>query len=186
MERWRSRSSSGASKLLNGRNRWRISLHGVTNTDEISESQSEELDAENAALALYISRCCCQKPLQEDMRHINPKLQNSETQVTTTLVLEHLMDKKELSPQSTSDSEETVNVATLKSVEFDEFSIVDEYLSEPEETLEVSSHKPDITIAHNKDDKVDKEISHFRKAGGAANRERGRPTSGIGETTHPP
>ncbi|KAK9168662.1 hypothetical protein Syun_000802 [Stephania yunnanensis] len=35
---------------------------------------------------------------------------------------------------------------------------MDEYLSEPEETLEVSSHKPDITITHNKDDEVEKEI----------------------------
>ncbi|KAK9163281.1 hypothetical protein Syun_004183 [Stephania yunnanensis] len=46
--------------------------------------------------------------------------------------------------------QETVNAATLKSVEFDEYSIVDEYLSEPNETVEVSSHEPDITVAQNK------------------------------------
>ncbi|KAK9094285.1 hypothetical protein Scep_025754 [Stephania cephalantha] len=51
-------------------------------------------------------------------------------------------------------NEETVNAATSKSVEFDEFSIVDEYLSEPEETLEVSSHEQNITIAQNKDDEA--------------------------------
>ncbi|KAK9118224.1 hypothetical protein Scep_016317 [Stephania cephalantha] len=42
---------------------------------------------------------------------------------------------------------ETVNADTSKSAKFDEFSIVDEHLSEPEATLEVSSHEPDITIA---------------------------------------
>ncbi|KAK9118338.1 hypothetical protein Scep_016431 [Stephania cephalantha] len=68
------------------------------------------------------------------------------------------MDEKVLSLQPISDSEETANAATLKSVEFDEFSTVDEYLSEPKETLEVSSHNPDITIAQNKDDEVKKEI----------------------------
>ncbi|KAK9166406.1 hypothetical protein Scep_001597 [Stephania cephalantha] len=41
-----------------------------------------------------------------------------------------------------------MNAATLKSVEFDEFSIVDEHLSEPEETQEFSSHEPYITITH--------------------------------------
>ncbi|KAK9166877.1 hypothetical protein Scep_002068 [Stephania cephalantha] len=68
------------------------------------------------------------------------------------------MDEKELSSQPIFDSEETMNAATLKSVEFDEFSIVDKYLSEPEETMEVSSHELDITIAQNKDDEVEKEI----------------------------
>ncbi|KAK9118310.1 hypothetical protein Scep_016403 [Stephania cephalantha] len=68
------------------------------------------------------------------------------------------MDEKKLSSQPISDSEETVNAATLKSVEFDKFSITDKYLSGPEETLEVSSHEPDITTAHNQDDEVDKEI----------------------------
>ncbi|KAK9143212.1 hypothetical protein Syun_012612 [Stephania yunnanensis] len=45
----------------------------------------------------------------------------------------------------------------LKAV-FDEFSIVDEHLSEPEETLYVSSHEPDITIAQYDDDEAEKEI----------------------------
>ncbi|KAK9121078.1 hypothetical protein Syun_018695 [Stephania yunnanensis] len=73
------------------------------------------------------------------------------------------MDENELSSQSTFDSEETVNVVTLKSVEFDEFSIVDEYLSKPEETLEVSSHKPGIIITQNKDDEAEKEIGVISK-----------------------
>ncbi|KAK9157647.1 hypothetical protein Scep_004221 [Stephania cephalantha] len=90
------------------------------------------------------------------MQHMNLRLQNLETQVTA--ILEHLMGGKELSPQSIYDLEETVNAATSKSVESDEFSIVDEYLSEPEETLEVSSHEPDITIAHSTYDEVEKEI----------------------------
>ncbi|KAK9088873.1 hypothetical protein Scep_027955 [Stephania cephalantha] len=68
------------------------------------------------------------------------------------------MDEKELSLQPTSNSEETVNATTLKSVEFNEFSIMDEYLSKPEETLKISSHELDITIAQNKDDEAEKEI----------------------------
>ncbi|KAK9101216.1 hypothetical protein Scep_024646 [Stephania cephalantha] len=83
----------------------------------------------------WLSQSTTQQPLHEDMQHINPKSKNSKTQVTT--ILEHLMDEKELSPHPTSDPDETVNVATLKSVKFDEFSIVDEYFSEPEETLEI-------------------------------------------------
>ncbi|KAK9098965.1 hypothetical protein Syun_026010 [Stephania yunnanensis] len=47
---------------------------------------------------------------------------------------------------------------TSKSVEFDELSIVDEHLSEPEETLYVSSHEPNITIAQYDDDEAEKEI----------------------------
>ncbi|KAK9117778.1 hypothetical protein Sjap_016725 [Stephania japonica] len=94
--------------------------------------------------------------LAEDMQHTIPNLQNSETQVTA--ILEHLMDLKELFPQKIFDSEETVNVATLESVEFDEFSIVDKYLSETEETLDAFLHEPDITIAHSTYDEVEKDI----------------------------
>ncbi|KAK9116292.1 hypothetical protein Sjap_015239 [Stephania japonica] len=50
-----------------------------------------------------------------------------------------------------------MNVVTLKSVELDKFSFVDEYLSETKKTLEVSSHE-DINIAQNKDDETEKEI----------------------------
>ncbi|KAK9139776.1 hypothetical protein Scep_009457 [Stephania cephalantha] len=49
-------------------------------------------------------------------------------------------------------------VTAILDVEFDEFSIVDEHLSEPEETLDVSSHEPDITIAQYDDDEAEKEI----------------------------
>ncbi|KAK9119378.1 hypothetical protein Scep_017471 [Stephania cephalantha] len=68
------------------------------------------------------------------------------------------MDEEELCSQPVSDLEEIVNAATLKSVEFNGFSIVDKYLSGPEETLEVSSHEPDITIAQNKNDKTEMKI----------------------------
>ncbi|KAK9100289.1 hypothetical protein Scep_023719 [Stephania cephalantha] len=102
-------------------------------------------DIERDMIFNWLFQSTTQQPLQEDMQHINPKLQNSETQVTT--ILEHLMDEKEFSLQPVSYSKETVNAATLKNVEFDEFSIVGEYLSELEETLEVYLHDPDITIA---------------------------------------
>ncbi|KAK9158530.1 hypothetical protein Scep_005104 [Stephania cephalantha] len=104
----------------------------------------------------WLSQSTIQQPLQEDMQHMKSKLQNSETQVTA--ILEHLMDEEELPPQPVFDLDETVNADTSKSVEFDEFSIVDEHLSEPEETLDVSSHEPDITIAQYDDDEAEKEI----------------------------
>ncbi|KAK9084489.1 hypothetical protein Scep_030960 [Stephania cephalantha] len=90
------------------------------------------------------------------MQHMKSKLQNSETQVTA--ILEYLMDEEELPPQPVFDSDETVNADTSKSVEFDEFSIVDEHLSEPEETLDIFPHEPDITIAQYDDDEAEKEI----------------------------
>ncbi|KAK9107497.1 hypothetical protein Syun_023508 [Stephania yunnanensis] len=104
----------------------------------------------------WLSQSTTQQPLQEDMQYMKSKLQNSETQVTA--ILEHLMDEGELSLQPYFDSDETVNADTSKSVEFDEFSIVDEHLSELEETLHVSSHEPDITIAQYDDDEAEKEI----------------------------
>ncbi|KAK9126184.1 hypothetical protein Scep_015030 [Stephania cephalantha] len=104
----------------------------------------------------WLSQSTTQQPLQEDMKHMNSKSENSEIQVTA--ILEHLMDEEELSPQPVFDSEETMNAATFKSVEFDQFSIVDEYLSEPKETLEVCSHEPDITIAQYDNVEAEKEI----------------------------
>ncbi|KAK9128255.1 hypothetical protein Syun_017052 [Stephania yunnanensis] len=104
----------------------------------------------------WLSKSTTQQPLQEDMQHVKSKSQNSKTQVTA--ILEHLMDEEELPPQPIFDSDETVNADTSKSVEFDEFSIVDEHLSEPEETLDVSSHEPDIIIAQYDDDEAEKEI----------------------------
>ncbi|KAK9095435.1 hypothetical protein Scep_026904 [Stephania cephalantha] len=95
------------------------------------------------------------------MQYMKSKLHNSETQVTS--ILEHLMDEEELPPQPVFDSDETVNADTSKSVEFDEFSIVDEHLSEPEETIDVSSHEPDITIAPYDDDEAEKEIEVISK-----------------------
>ncbi|KAK9104514.1 hypothetical protein Scep_021358 [Stephania cephalantha] len=118
-------------------------------------------DIERYMISDWLSQSSTQQPLQEDMQHMSSKLQNSETQVT--VILEHLMDEEELSPQPVFDSEETVNAATSKSVEFDEFSIMDGYLSEPEETLEVSPHEPNITIAQYDDDEAEKEIEFILK-----------------------
>ncbi|KAK9137601.1 hypothetical protein Sjap_008195 [Stephania japonica] len=96
-----------------------------------------------------------QQHLQEDVQHINSRLLNSESQVTTTLTL---IDEEELSLQPIFNSEETVNAATLESVKFDEFSIMDEYLSEPEETLDVSLHEQGIIIAQSTYDEVEQDI----------------------------
>ncbi|KAK9101112.1 hypothetical protein Scep_024542 [Stephania cephalantha] len=84
------------------------------------------------------------------------KFAKFETQVTA--ILEHLMDEEELPPQPIFDSMRPVNADTSKSVEFDELSIVDEHLSEPEETLYVSLHEPDISIAQYDDDEAEKKI----------------------------
>ncbi|KAK9089036.1 hypothetical protein Scep_028118 [Stephania cephalantha] len=113
-------------------------------------------DIERNMISDWLSQSTTQQPLQEDMQYMKSNLQNSETQVTA--ILEHLMDEEELPPQPIFDSDETVNADTSKSVEFDELSIVDEHLSEPEETLYVSSHEPDITIAQYDDDEAEKEI----------------------------
>ncbi|KAK9145064.1 hypothetical protein Sjap_004967 [Stephania japonica] len=104
----------------------------------------------------WLSQSTTQQPLQKDIQHTIPNLQNSETQVTS--ILEHLINEEKLSLQPISYLEETVNAATLQSVEFDEFSIMDEYLSKPEETFEVSLHEPNIIIAQNEKDEPDKEI----------------------------
>ncbi|KAK9128009.1 hypothetical protein Syun_016806 [Stephania yunnanensis] len=104
----------------------------------------------------WLSQSTTQQPLQEDMQYMKSKLQNPETRVTA--IFEHLMDEEELPLQPVFDSDETVNAYTSKSVEFDEFSIVDEHLSEPEETLDVSSHEPDITITQYDDDDAALEI----------------------------
>ncbi|KAK9093823.1 hypothetical protein Scep_025292 [Stephania cephalantha] len=74
--------------------------------------------------------------------------------------------------------DENVNADTSKSVEFDKFSIVDEHLSEPEETLDVSSHEPDITIMHNMTMmKSRKKLKSFQRGRRSPEREQGRPTS---------
>ncbi|KAK9120736.1 hypothetical protein Syun_018353 [Stephania yunnanensis] len=113
-------------------------------------------DIERNMISDWLSQSTTQQPLQEDMQHMKSKLQNSETHVTA--ILEHLMDEEELPPQPVFESDETVNADTSKSVESDEFSIVDEHLSEPKETLYVSSHEPDITIGQYDDDEAEKEI----------------------------
>ncbi|KAK9111545.1 hypothetical protein Scep_019064 [Stephania cephalantha] len=113
-------------------------------------------DIERDMISDWLSQSTTQAALAGRMRHMKSKLQNSETQVTA--ILEYLMDEEELPPQPIFDSDDTVNADTSKSVEFDEFSIVDEHLSEPEETLDVSSHEPDITIAQYDDDEAEKEI----------------------------
>ncbi|KAK9137350.1 hypothetical protein Sjap_007944 [Stephania japonica] len=70
----------------------------------------------------WLSQSTIQQPLQEDMQHMIPN----------------------------SDSEETVKAATLESAKFDEFSIVDEYLNEPEETLEIF-YTADTFVLNNHD-----------------------------------
>ncbi|KAK9098989.1 hypothetical protein Syun_026034 [Stephania yunnanensis] len=102
----------------------------------------------------WLSQSTTQRPLRGGYAVYEIKVK-FETQVTA--ILEHLMDEEEL-PQPVFDSDETVNADTSKSVEFDEFSIVEEHLSEQEETLDVSSHEPDITIAQYDDDEAEKEI----------------------------
>ncbi|KAK9131408.1 hypothetical protein Sjap_011895 [Stephania japonica] len=72
--------------------------------------------------------------------------------------IENLNDKGELSRQPIFHSEETLNIVTSKTVMLDELSIMDEYWIEPEETLEVSLHEPNIIIAQNEVDETEKEV----------------------------
>ncbi|KAK9144365.1 hypothetical protein Sjap_004268 [Stephania japonica] len=75
-----------------------------------------------------------------------------------TATLKNMNDKEKLSLQPIFHSEETLNVVTSKTVILDELSIMDYYWSEPEETLEVSLHEPNIIIAQNEKDVAEKEI----------------------------
>ncbi|KAK9131199.1 hypothetical protein Sjap_011686 [Stephania japonica] len=55
-------------------------------------------------------------------------------------------------------SAKTMSAIPLESVEVNEVTLVEEYWSEPEETIEVSFHEPDIIIAQNEADEAEKEI----------------------------
>ncbi|KAK9137783.1 hypothetical protein Sjap_008377 [Stephania japonica] len=69
-----------------------------------------------------------------------------------------MIDKEELSWKPIFHSEENLNVDISKTVMLDELSIMEEYWSDPQETLEVSLHEPNIEIAHNEADETEKEI----------------------------
>ncbi|KAK9130750.1 hypothetical protein Sjap_011237 [Stephania japonica] len=51
-----------------------------------------------------------------------------------------------------------MNTILLESVEVNEVTLVEDYWSEPEETIEVSLYEPDISIAQNEIDEAEKEI----------------------------
>ncbi|KAK9155690.1 hypothetical protein Sjap_003170 [Stephania japonica] len=53
---------------------------------------------------------------------------------------------------------ETMNAISLKSVEVNEVTPIEDYWSELEEIIEVSLHEPDISIAQNEADEAKKEI----------------------------
>ncbi|KAK9117121.1 hypothetical protein Sjap_016068 [Stephania japonica] len=55
-------------------------------------------------------------------------------------------------------SAETMSAIPLESVEVNEVTPVENYWSEPEETIKVSLHEPNIIIAQNEADKAEKEI----------------------------
>ncbi|KAK9091027.1 hypothetical protein Sjap_024204 [Stephania japonica] len=55
-------------------------------------------------------------------------------------------------------SAETMSVIPLENVEVNELTPVEDYCSEPEETIEVSLYEPDIIMAQNEADETEKEI----------------------------
>ncbi|KAK9123592.1 hypothetical protein Sjap_013194 [Stephania japonica] len=55
-------------------------------------------------------------------------------------------------------SAETMSAIPLKSVEVNEATPIEDDWSEPEETIEVSLHEPDISIAQNEAEEAEKEI----------------------------
>ncbi|KAK9085204.1 hypothetical protein Sjap_025615 [Stephania japonica] len=55
-------------------------------------------------------------------------------------------------------SAKTMSAVPLESVEVNEVTPVEDYWSEPEETIKVSFHKSDISIAQNEADEAEKEI----------------------------
>ncbi|KAK9155963.1 hypothetical protein Sjap_003443 [Stephania japonica] len=56
-------------------------------------------------------------------------------------------------------SAETMSAIPLESVKANEVTLVEDYWSDPEETIEVSFHEPDIIIAQNEMYEVEKEIN---------------------------
>ncbi|KAK9129440.1 hypothetical protein Sjap_009927 [Stephania japonica] len=56
-------------------------------------------------------------------------------------------------------SAETMSAIPLESVEVNEVTSIEDYWSEPEETIEVSLYEPDISIAQNDADEAEKEIN---------------------------
>ncbi|KAK9122851.1 hypothetical protein Sjap_012453 [Stephania japonica] len=75
----------------------------------------------------------------------------------------------------------------LESVEVNEVTPIEDYWSEPEEIIEVSLHEPDISIAQNEANEVEKEIDVIlERSEEPQKKEQGRPTSDVGDATHPP
>ncbi|KAK9137781.1 hypothetical protein Sjap_008375 [Stephania japonica] len=56
-------------------------------------------------------------------------------------------------------SAETISAIPLESVEVNEVTPVEDYWSEPEETIEVSLYEPNISIAQNEANEAEKEIN---------------------------
>ncbi|KAK9125465.1 hypothetical protein Scep_014311 [Stephania cephalantha] len=79
---------------------------------------------------------------------------------------------------------ENVSVGTLKNVEVNEVTQVEDYWSETTEGFEFFQIEPDIVIAQDEEEENDMKIEVVSERSGAAEREQGRPTSGVGETIH--
>ncbi|KAK9158728.1 hypothetical protein Scep_005302 [Stephania cephalantha] len=89
-----------------------------------------------------------------------PSLQNLETQfIQVNATLQNMLDEKELcNTQPISYSEENVNVDTLRNVEVNEVTPVENYWCETMQGREVLQIESDISIALNDDDEVAIEI----------------------------
>ncbi|KAK9100392.1 hypothetical protein Scep_023822 [Stephania cephalantha] len=89
-----------------------------------------------------------------------PSLQNLEIQfIQVNATLQNMLDEKELcNTQPISYSEENVNVDTLRNVEVNEVTQVENYWCETTEGLEVLQIEPDISIEQNDDDEAEIEI----------------------------
>ncbi|KAK9125102.1 hypothetical protein Scep_013948 [Stephania cephalantha] len=89
-----------------------------------------------------------------------PSLQNLETQfIQLNATLQNMLDEKELcNTQSISYSEENVNVDTLRNVEVNVDTPVENYWCETTQGLKVLQIESDISIAQNDDDEVAIEI----------------------------
>ncbi|KAK9089618.1 hypothetical protein Scep_028700 [Stephania cephalantha] len=122
--------------------------------------------------------------LQQFLREF-PSLQNLETQfIQMNATLQNMLDEKELrNTQPTPYSEENVDVDTLSNVEENVDTSVENYWCATTQGLEVLQIDPDKSIAPNDDDDAVRNWSHFGTAGRSADREQGRQTSGVGETT---
>ncbi|KAK9105411.1 hypothetical protein Scep_022255 [Stephania cephalantha] len=109
-----------------------------------------------------------QQQFHEELQQFSrefPSLQNLENQfIQVNATLQNMLDEKELcNTQPISYSDENVSVDTLKNVEVNEVTQVENYWRETAEGLEVLQIEPEIIIAQDEDEENEMKIEVVSK-----------------------